>query len=184
MHLGFNGVLLSLLVMVGIKIFSTQVTQHVLLYAFKLIDMITVNIMISSIITLDTKNIQADVQAGLMVVFLFCVDIIRSYDDVFENARNYAVWKISQQIFGIYRVFQLDNIILLYISVVVVFLDSLFTTKTKTLTEVSLLLAVNQILDSIEVTFVEKNNSGEYTLLLFYVILIHTTQELFLGVTK
>lgn len=183
-RLGFNGVLLSLLVIACIKKFSAQLSRPVLVYVLRLIDMITVNIMITSITTIDAKNMRVDVQAALMVVFLFCVDTIRSYDGVFENARNYAVWKISQQIFRIYRLFQLDSTILLYISVVVVMLDSLITTKTTTLTEVSLLLAVNQILDSIQVTLAAENNAGEYTLLLFYVILIHTTQEVFLGIAK
>lgn len=184
MKLGINGVFLSLLAIITIKLFSSRLSHPVLYYILRLVDMIIVNILITSISSIDTHNTRVDVKAALMIFFLFVVDTIRTYDNLFENARNYAVWKISQQIFLIYHAFGVDDVILMYISIIIVLVESTLTTTSSTLTEVSLLLAVNQILNSIQDQIMSESNSSQYTLLLFYIILIHTTQSVFFAVRQ
>ena len=181
MGLGVNGVLLSLLSIICIKLFADILSHPVLQYMLRLVDMIIVNILITSISSIDMHNTRVDVQAAFMVFFLFAVDTIRKYDSLFENARNYAVWKISQQVFAIYYKFGYDDVILIYMGILVVLVESVTTKVTTTLTEVSLLLAVNQILSSIQVRIESDKTAGQYTLLLFYIILIHTTQSFIFG---
>lgn len=179
-EMGILGVLISLLAIVCIKMFHSRIYSPVMEYILKLLDMIIVNVMIISIASIDKRNIQNDVQAALMIIFLFAIDIVRHYNVVFENARNYAVWKISRQISATYRKFDVDAIALIYLGLVIVILNSFIFSKQTTLAEVSMLITVNQILNSINTRIQEENSAGEFILLIFYIILIHTTQRIFL----
>jgi len=74
--------------------------------------------------------------------------------------------------------------VLIYFSIITIFFQGCAggdaTRHASTATEVALLMAVNQILSSLEGSIASRNNSGEFTLLIFYIILIHTAQRVFL----
>jgi hypothetical protein len=106
------------------------------------------------------------------------MDVVRQFDAVFEEARNYAVWKVSQLLFLVYSRIARDASLLLYISVGVVLAQIVVHVHQSTITEIALLIAVNQILESMWATMEICGDSSQFTLLMLYVILIHTTQTL------
>ena len=159
-----------------------RVRHRTMTYVIKLVNMIIVNILIVSITSPDQRNTNVDVDAAMLVVVVYVMDSIRQIDNLFEDSRNYAVWKVSQQLFVIYSRYEIDDVILIQCSIIFLLLQGLVAESSSTLTEVALLMAVNQILSSINTSISSRNDSGQFTLLVFYIILIHTMQKVLFGV--
>lgn len=179
---GTNMVYVCILSMAVLKVASVFMNRHTTVYIFKLMNMIVVNIVILALINMDRRHSNTDVRAALLFIVVFLIDTMRSIDGVFEDSRNYAVWKVSQQLFLIYSIIEVDQILLIYISIIFVFVQGMGTRKStresnSTLAEIALLMAVNQILTSIQSNLNDGTNKGEFTLLLFYIIIIHTIQQ-------
>lgn len=157
-----------------LKLGYAVLQRRTLRYVFQLLNMLVVNTAITSL----TRQGNVDVQAATLLVAVFALDLLRTLDRVLDDARNYAVWKVSQQLFGVYSRMATDDVLLLYVSVSVVLVQTTLHLHHSTLTEIALLLAVNQILNSMRASMTVCGDSSQFTLLMLYIILIHTTQEL------
>ena len=138
-----------------------------MVHVLKLFNMLVVNMLILSILDTDARNNSVDVQAALLVIVVFGMDVLRQMDSLVEESRNYAVWKVSQQLFVIYTRYQFEDLVLIYCSVIAILLQgSVFSQlvaaaqHASTATEIALLMAVNQILSSLEGSIASRNSSG------------------------
>jgi hypothetical protein len=175
-NVGVNAMLASVLSMSLLRRGHATMRRRSLRYVFQLVNMIAVNFAISSLTRAGRDT--PDVQAATLLLFVFSMDVVRQFDAVFEEARNYAVWKVSQLLFLVYSRIARDASLLLYISVGVVLAQIVVHVHQSTITEIALLIAVNQILESMWATMEICGDSSQFTLLMLYVILIHTTQTL------
>lgn len=191
MNLGSSTLFMCILSIAILRHFSTTGRSGSLVHLFKLLNMIVVNMLILTILHTDTRNNSVDVQVTLLVIVIFGMDALRQMDPLVEDSRNYAVWKVSQQLFVIYSRYGFEDLVLIYCSMLAILTQSSIirsapvdSKHATTATEIALLMAVNQILSSLESSIESRNNSGEFTLLIFYIILIHTTQQVFLSAAK
>jgi len=152
-----------------------QATAGCWTHVVKLVDMLVVNILILSLVA-PTERV--DVQVGFLLIVLFCLDVLRTMDQLFEESRNYAVWKIAQQLYVIYSRFGISQEILFVCSVLVLLLQCVSPTQSNATLEVVFLMSVNQLLASIRQVIGVRYESGEFTLLVFYVIFIHMSQKI------
>ena len=167
----------SILSMTLLKASHAAMQRRTLRHVFQLANMIVVNTAITSLTREGRDN--ADVQAATLLMAVFFLNVVRKIDHVFEEARNYAVWKVAQLLFLIYSRLASDDTLLLFVGVGIVLAQSVAHFHETTLTELALLVAVNQILASIQASMLTCNDSSQFTLLVLYIVLIHTTQKLF-----
>jgi hypothetical protein len=186
-NFGSSTLFMCILGIAMLRQYSPSLKTDSMVHVLKLFNMIVVNMLILSIIQTDKRNSNVDVQAALLVFVVFGMDALRQTDPLVDESRNYAVWKVSQQLFVIYSRYGFDDTVLIYFSIITIFFQGCAggdaTRHASTATEVALLMAVNQILSSLEGSIASRNNSGEFTLLIFYIILIHTAQRVFLDAT-
>ena len=112
------------------------------------------------------------------MIVLFCLDVLRTMDQLFEESRNYAVWKIAQQLSIIYSGFGIPQVLLFVCSVLVLMTQCVSPMQSNTTLEVVFLMFVNQLLASIKQMIGVRYETGVFTLLVFYVIFIHMSQKI------
>ena len=171
---GTNTIFLCVL---AISILHTR-QKHVIgcwTHVVKLVDMLVVNILILS---LNAPSERVDVQVGLLLIVLFCLDVLRTVDQLFEESRNYAVWKIASQLSQIYSGFGIPQEILFVCSVLVLMTQYVSPMQSNATLEIVCLMSVNQLLASIQQMIGVRYDSGDFTLLVFYVIFIHMSQKI------
>lgn len=168
--------MLSMAVLRLTKISTT--TNPILVYPLKLVNMVIVNLLILSIVSPANHENNADVQAVQLLISVFVVDTLGQSDQIFMEARDYAVWKSAQQLYAIYSTFAVDDYIMIYVSVLILLVTRYTLVHSSTLSELILLMSVNQILNSIENVIVFSNYTGDLVLLIFYVMVIHTIKDI------
>lgn len=150
-----------------------------MVYVMKGVNMMIVNIFILSIVQ-DTYTIQEKVT--LLLLTVFAIDTMQGSDDILEDSRNYAVWKVAQQLHILYSMYKADPTILVALSVLILYIQSqLIVSQTRinsTIVELMLLMTVNEVLSHIEDVMASMNGAGSASLLMMYIIIIYTIKRI------
>ena len=65
--------------------------QRTMIYVFKLLNMIVVNIAILSLTSMDWRHSNVDGKAAMLVIVVYVVDTMSSLDPSFEDSPTYAL---------------------------------------------------------------------------------------------
>ena len=92
---------------------------------------------------------------------------------IFEETRDYAMWKVSQQLFRMYQAWDVDIVLSLAGSIVVLATRGVWSDNTQLVFQLVVLVFVSVVLDAAS-DFLQASASVDKSVLLFvYVIVIH-----------
>mgnify|MGYP007083791474 CR=1 FL=1 len=145
-----------------------------LAYLRRAMNMVCINFILQSLASLDRDSQSLQVQTVLYIVVLFVVDMVSHVSSMFQETRDYAMWKVSQQLFAMYASYQLDMVVSLAISVLVLATRAAWGGEnTQLVFQLMVLVVVSVVLDAASV-FLQSSSSVDKSVLLFvYVIIIH-----------
>ena len=149
-------------------------------YFVKAINMVVVNIVLTSVSKIDVDSSDVHTQTVLLLLFLFFVDSLSHLIPVLQESRNFAIWKGAQMLFVVYNELNVQPILTFLMAILVVMVHTVILTwipsiqKQQTaIIEVFLLVVVNVVIDQLG-DYTMKVYSVENSLLLFiYILSIH-----------
>lgn len=177
------------LLFVGLQRFHAQLARRqTLQYLVKAFNMVSINILITSVSSVNPDAADLYTDTALLLLTLFLVNALTGFSDIFLEGRNFAIWKGAQQLFLVYREVGVDSRVTFALAVAVVLLHSsgqaaarLLWFNSSTLVEIFLLVVVNAIIDELATATMGVHNMLQAFTLFLYIITIHATSLLFAG---
>lgn len=166
--------LLCLLLYVALHKYSSVINQRPsMAYLTRAVNMVSVNFILQSLGSLNNQAQSLPVQTILYIAVLFVVDMVSHVCIMFEETRDYAMWKVSQQLFMMYASYGLDMVLSIAISVLVLVTRAVWVENTQLVFQLMVLVVVSVVLDAAS-DFLQASASLDKSVLLFvYVIVIH-----------
>lgn len=174
-----------------------------LAFLTRALNMVSINFILRSLASQCRESASLPVQTALYTVVLFLVDTVCAHaftfavvcplrrlsaapsdtyqtreqvshvSSIFEESRDYAMWKVSQQLFKMYLVLDIDIVLSLAGSIVVLATRDLWSDNTALVFQLVVLVFVSVVLDAAS-KFLQASASVDKSVLLFvYVIVIH-----------
>ena len=149
-------------------------------YFVKAVNMVVVNIVLTSVSKIDVESSDLHTQTVLLLMLLFFIDSLNHLIPVLQDSRNFAIWKGAQMLFVVYSQFDVQPILTFLMAIMVIVLHTVTLTwipdiqkQQTSIIEVFLLVVVNVIIDQLG-DYTSKVYSVENSLLLFiYILGIH-----------
>lgn len=184
---GWSPPFLCILISMLLQKHTNYLQRHFILqYIVKALNMISINILITSVTTINTNATDLHTSTALLILTLFAIDAVMQLSANFQEGRNYAIWKGAQQLFLVYEEFQIATIISFVLAVIFILIH---TTSIKiveylhlqnnTILEIFLLLVVNVIINELENDVLSVFNFEHAFVLILYVVSIHTFSLIF-----
>jgi|TARA_B100001094_G_scaffold149720_1_gene144903 hypothetical protein len=160
--------------------------RKTLQYIVKALNMVAINILLTSVTTIDTNASDLHTSTAFLIVTLFSIDALMQLSVSFTEGRNYAIWKGAQQLFLVYQELQIDPIVTFVLACVFVILHttsiqiiSILHLQNNTILEIFLLIVVNVIIDQLQSKALSVFNIENGFVLILYIIAIHTVSLFF-----
>jgi len=178
---------LCALLFVALQRFHVQLARRrTLQYLVKALNMVTLNILITSVGAINTDAADLHTNTALLLLTLFLINALTQFSDIFVESRNFAIWKGAQQLFLVYRELGIDSRATFALAVTVVLLHTsgraaarLLWLNSNTLVEIFLLVVVNAIIDELATATMGVHNMLQAFTLFLYIIVIHATSLFF-----
>jgi hypothetical protein len=178
---------LCALLFVALQRFHKQLARrHTLQYLVKAINMVSINVLITSIGSINTDAADLHTSTTLLITTLFLINALTELSDIFIESRNFAIWKGAQQLFLVYDELGVDSRATFALAVAVVLLHTstksaarLLWLNSNTLVEIFLLVVVNAIIDELATATMGVHNMLQAFTLFLYIIVIHATSLFF-----
>lgn len=166
---------LSLLVYTIFLVYtSTSDINFSLTYLLRGLNMVCINITLRSFLQLDTHYIGLEKQSFVLVLVLFFIDGFSLIAPGLAEARDYAIWKGSQKLFFIIKLFDPGPDVVLFVCIALLYSKPLWHRLLTAVYELSLLVVLNAVLD-LASEYIERAYTIDKAILLFtYVIIIQT----------
>lgn len=149
-------------------------TAPTLNYLIKAVNMVSINVVLSSIGSVSQQGSNRYTLAVLLVIVLFIIDAIHRVTGALQEGRDFAIWKGSKLIFEIYDTMHIATIATLSAAALFVIAKHVSRSKNSTLVEIFLLVTVNALLDGLSQYTSIAYNLDTVLLLFIYVIFIHS----------
>lgn len=180
--IGLAGSAVAILMYIATHALSTINKNKLVQYFSRAFNMISINVVLNTINSASySTNINA--QVSLMVVVLFVIDCLRSKVSMFDESRDYALWRSAQAAFEGYKRLGVDPIISLVVSVTLLGAKSTMppihhNKAIGTLVELAALVLVNMVLDVVTSMVDDATTPDRIVVLFMYVISIHFVTNL------
>lgn len=177
LQLGLGSASMAVLIYVFIQKFVKGDQFGFIQYFGRAFNMISINVVLN-FITESTYGTNVDLQSGLLIFFLFIVDCLSVKIPIFDESRDYALWRTAQALFEEYHKAESDPLITLIVSVCVLSMKSSIPLlqnnhSISTFVELMALVLVNMILDVVTTAVENATTLDKIVVLFLYVILIH-----------
>jgi len=104
---------------------------------------------------------------------LFLLDVVCKLSSLFAETRNHTIWKVSQDLFVLYRELRIDLIVTVVGCVAVFATKRVWAANTRIIFQLALLVVLNVVLNS-ALVYLQTAGSTDKSMLLFtYIIVIH-----------
>ena len=160
--------------------------NHTVYYLVKAFNMVSVNILITSISLIDKDASDLHTDTALLIITLFVIDALTQFSPSFLESRNFAIWKGAQQLFLVYGEMHVDTYVTFAIAFLVLLVHtteskslSLIRFSNSTLVEIFLLVVVNLIIDQLAQYTTRVYNMEQAFILFIYIISIHAASLFF-----
>ena len=172
---GIIPTLACLLLYVCMHHYSSEVKAHQsLTYITRALNMVSINFILRSLASLSRRqSASLPVQTVLYIVVLFIVDTVSHLSCIFNESRDYAMYKVSQQLFRMYAAWEVDFVLSMAGSILVLATRDAWSDNTQLVFQLVVLVFVSVVLDAAS-GFLQSSASVDKSVLLFvYVICIH-----------
>ena len=166
--------LACLLLYVCMHHYSSEMKAHQSLkYITRALNMVSINFILRSLASLSRQSASLTVQTVLYIVVLFIVDTFSHMSSMFVESRDYAMYKVSQQLFRMYLAWEVDFVLSMAGSILVLATRDAWSDNTQLVFQLVVLVFVSVVLDAAS-GFLQASASIDKSVLLFvYVICIH-----------
>ena len=176
---GLLGALLGMLGYLVCHVYREHNTvSFSMLYISRALNMVCINIVLQSIVDVNTTYIGIEYQGAVLVIVLFMLDAFSVVMPALRESRDYAVWKSSQKLFLLVDALDVGIDSLLFACLVVLSTKPLWHTLLTSVYELALLVIINVVL-KLASDYIDQAYSIDKALLLFiYIIVIHESSGL------
>ena len=158
--------------------FRTQLQEQTTLeYLLKALNMVSINIVLSSAGTISSTLTDRHTEAVLIVIILFIIDAMHRVSGALQEGRDFAVWKGSQKLFTLYVDINVNSFTTFTAAVLFLIAKHVMSSTNSTLVEVMLLVTINVILDDLSQYTAYAYNMDKVFILFIYVIAIHSIKN-------
>jgi hypothetical protein len=179
----FFCVLISILLQRHEAYLKSRVTLQ---YIVKALNMVSINILITSVSTIETNATDLYTSTALLIITLFAIDTMMKLSGDMEEGRNYAIWKGAQQLFFVYQELQISTLVTFVLAVIFVLMHTSSVRvvewlhlRNNTILELFLLVVVNVIIEQLETNALSVFSVEQAFVLMLYIISIHTFSLIF-----
>ena len=186
LDVGYAGAVVFGSVYLILAIYSNEENDDntsIIQYFTRASNMVSVNVIIQNTVqTYSESNLY--VICTLLIFILYILDCCESASVVFQESRNFALWRSAQTLYELYSTVQSDSLFSLLVFAMIWTVKIKFSSsKTRkswyTMTELFTLIAVNALLGVISDNILQIGTFYQVSVLLLYVVLIHyATEEL------
>lgn len=142
-------------------------------YVLRALNMVTINFILRALTDVNMEVANLQIQTILYIVVLFLLDTLSHISPMFEETRDYAMWKVSQQLFRVYARYKIDTMVSVAISFLVLATRGVFAQNTQLVFQLLILVVVSIVLDA-AAKYLQTAASVDKSIMLFlYVIGIH-----------
>jgi hypothetical protein len=182
---GLLGALLSIWVYLVSHIYRQRtVVSFSILYIFRALNMVCINIVLQSIIDVQATYVGTEHQAAVLILVLFLLDALSVVMPALNESRDYAVWKSSQKIFIIVDALNVGTDTLLFVCLFVLSTKPMWHSLLTSVYELALLVIINVLL-KLASEYIDQAYSIDKAILLFiYIIIIHESSGLVFSTRK
>ena len=154
--------------------------QHSLTFLMRAFNMVAINFILRSLSALSRDATTLAVQTVLYIVVLFVVDAVSHISTIFTETRDYAMWRVSQQLFLVYSSYNADLVLTMAGCILVLTTRNFWSDNTQLVFQLVLLVTVSVVLDAAS-QFLHASASMDKCVLLFvYVVVIHRLSSMVL----
>jgi hypothetical protein len=161
-------------------------SRATLQYIVKALNMVTINILITSVTIIDTSATDLYTSTALLIITLFAIDTMIHLSGNMEEGRNYAIWKGAQQLFFVYQELHISTLVTFALALIFILMHTtsvriveLFHLRNNTILELFLLVVVNVIIDQLQTNALSVFSVEQAFVLMLYIISIHTVSLCF-----
>lgn len=163
-----------LLYLVIVRYARFLATAPTLGYLVKALTMVSINVVLASVGTVNQQGSNRYTQAVLLLIVLFVIDAVHRVTGAVQEGRDFAVWKSSKLLFEIYDTLDISMLATLSIAMLFIVVKHATLSRNSTLVETFLLISVNAILASLSSYTAVAYNMDKILMLFIYVIIIHS----------
>lgn len=176
---GFLAALLAIFVYLVFHTYGQRWKDNfTLLYIFRAFNMVCINLVLQSLVDVDSQFIGTEYQAAVLITVLFLVDAFSAVMPSLAETRDYAVWKSSQKLFLLVQAVNISTEVLLFACLVVLSTRPVWRSLLTSVYELALLVVINVLLD-IASKYIERAYTIDKAILLFiYILIIHEVSGL------
>lgn len=182
---GVIATLACLLVYVCMHKYDTRLRRHhSLAYLVRALNMVAINFLLRSLSTVSRQEGGLVVQTVLYLVVLFIFDMLchLSATSMFAETRDYAIWKTAQQMFLVYRSYNLDLMLSVSAGIAMIGSRALWGRNTQLVFQLLALVVVSVVLDAASGMMRFSTSIDNVVLLFVYVLVIHRVATMLQGV--
>ena len=187
LNFGWSPPFLCILISMLLQRHAEYLQRHFTLqYIVKALNMISINVLLTSVSTIDTNATDLHTSTALLILLLFAIDAVMHFSAHFHESRNYAIWKGAQQLFLVYAEFEIATVISFVLAVMFILMHTTsiklveyLHLRNNTILEIFLLLVVNVIIDELQREVLSVFNFEHAFVLILYVVSIHTFSLIF-----
>lgn len=175
--IGLAGSAVAVLMYIATHFLSALNKNKLVQYFSRAFNMISINVVLNTINS-DSYSTNIYSQVSLMLVVLFVIDCLRSKISIFDESRDYALWRSAQATFEGYQKFGVDPVISLVVGAALLGAKSSVPSfqhnhSMGTLVELAALVLVNMVLDVVTNMINGATTPDRIVVLFMYVISIH-----------
>jgi hypothetical protein len=142
-------------------------------YLIRAVNMVTINFILRALVDVSPGIASLYIQTSLYVIVLFLLDIVGTLSSLFAETRDYAMWKVSQELFVMYRRLDLDMTVTVVGCVAVFATKRAWSDNSRIIFQLILLVVLNVVLDTASVYLQSTGSTDKSVLLFMYIIAIH-----------
>jgi len=152
-------------------------------YLLRAMNMVTVNFMLKALVDINRDSSNLYVDTVLYTLVLFLIDVLSFVSVMFAETRDYAVWRVSQQLFLVYQAYQVDAIVALSFCCILLMSRTLWpTSKSMQLVQHVVVLVVISVFMDTATGYIKTQASVQSAvLLLAYVVFMHQATSVLQG---
>lgn len=155
-------------------------------YIVKALNMVSINILITSVSTIDTNATDLYTSTALLIITLFAIDTMMQLSGNMQEGRNYAIWKGAQQLFFVYQELHISTLVTFVLAVIFILMHTtsvrvveLLHFRNNTILELFLLVVVNVVIEQLQQNALSVFSVEQAFVLMLYIISIHTVSLVF-----
>jgi len=148
------------------------------MYLIRALNMVTINFILRALVDVNQDVASIEIQTCLFLTVLFFLDVLGSVSSLFAETRDYAMWKVSLELFQVYKTLQIDLIVSLVGCLMVLATKRLWSDNTRIIFQLIILLVLNVVLDTASVYLQASTSVDKSVLLFIYIIGIHHFTDL------